>query len=258
MRWKWLALAVIAIVGGYLAWTGGWWGKKQDLTREMKAEEIITAAREKAADLKSYRLRAKIGLGEQVKVSLTDRVQQEGSDTQLVDLEWSSPQGNGFTSIYLRDKDIYILHPLRNKWFTPDEMPEARPVASIFMKQLEIANPMTAIGKADLRQKSVTALPDEEIDGRMTKVIEVAAPGADDEFKKLLPPQFIGAKAAEVKQTYWIGKEDLLIYKYSFRAKLTVLGIEGPTMEIATKVSDHNKTEFQVPNKLRPRLEQKS
>lgn len=258
MRWKWLALAVLAAVGGYLLWAGGWLDKKQDLTREMKAEEIIVAAREKAVALKSYRLRAKIGLGEQIKVNLTDRVRQEQLKTQLVDLEWTSPQGSGFTSIFLRDKDIYILHPLQNKWYTPDEMPEVRPVAAMFQKQLEVADPMTAIKNTDLKQKSLAALPDEEVEGRLTKVIEVSKPGADDEFSRLLPPQLIGAKPVEVRQTYWIGKDDLLIHQYRFRAKLTVLGIAGPTLEITTKVSDHNKTDFEIPNKLRPKLEQKS
>lgn len=258
MRWKWLALALIGVVGGYLVWAGGWLGKQQDLTREMKAEEIITAARNKAGGLKSYRLRAKISLGEQIKISLTDRVKQEPGRTQLVDMEWSSPQGSGLTSIFMRKQDIYILHPLENKWFVPEERPEVKQVASMFVKQLEIADPVTAVGNTDLSRKAVSALPDEEVDGRLTKVIEISQPGAADELTKLLPPQLIGAKPVEVKQVYWIGKEDLQIYMYSFKAKLSVLGISGPTLEITSKVTDHNNTDFQIPNKLRPRLEQKS
>lgn len=258
MRWKWLGLALIAVAGGYLVWSGGGLGKKQDLTREMKAEEILAAAREKAGGLKSYRLRAKIGMGEQIKINLTNRVKRNEGITQLVDLEWSSPQGSGLTSIFMRDRDIYILHPLENKWFIPEERPEVKPIASMFVKQLDIADPVTAVKQTDLRQKAVTVLPDEEVDGQVTKVIEISKPGAAEEFTRILPPQLIGAKPVEVKQTYWIGKEDLLIYKYSFRAKLSVLGIAGPTLEITTKVTDHNKTDFQIPNKLRPRLEQKS
>lgn len=260
LRWKWLAAALVVAlavaVSGYFVWSGGWMGKKQDLTRNMKAEEVLTAARDKAGTQKSYRFNSKISLGEQIKVNLINRVKQEQSVQQLADLDWNSPQGNGITTIYLRDKEIYILHPIKGKWFKPEEMPEVRSIASVFQRQMEVADPLTALRNTNLQQKTLNQLPEEEIAGQAVKVIEVTAPGAAEDLKNLLPPTLIGAKPVEVKQTYWIGKNDLLIHQYKFRAKIKLLGFAGPALDITSKVSDFNKTEFQLPKALLSRLGQ--
>jgi len=123
--------------------------------------------------------------------------------------------------------------------------------------QLALLNPYETLEKMNMDKVNAKAAGIEEVEGVKTTVIEVRpGPGAAQWFKKVLPPQLVGANVADVKQIFWIGNHDLRVHKYLLTAQVKILGLEVLAFNTRTTVSEFDKTEIKIPDKLKRKIEE--
>lgn len=248
-KFRLLVLPLILIAGALLYFLVPWEAGRQSVDFN-DASETVRQARREAGRVKNYKYSTDIQAGEQIKISVLNRVEVAGEKRQMVDFSWNIPQMSGMAAMYTDGKVLYLYHPLKNKWLLPSEEPTISPFVDYFWKQLDLVDPVANILKVEHSSKvSVySGAVQKESD---TVAIQVIPQGAAlGEIKKALPPQLAGADLKDVKQFFWISKQDLLVKRYEVQAKVSFFGLKTMDFRTVSKVSNYNETEIKIPKPL--------
>jgi len=221
------------------------------------AAEIVKSAQAKTGQAKNYKYSSDIKAGDQIKVSVSDRVEVSEAKRQMMDFSWNIPKMSGMASMYIEGEQLYLYHPLKNKWLLPSEEPTVGPFIDYFWNQLALIDPVENILKLDPEGSNISIFSEAEPKVADSVAVQVIPRGAAlAEFKKALPPQFAGADLKDVKQFFWISRQDLLVTRYEVQAKVSFFGIKAMDFMTSSKASNYNETEIKLPQPLVDKMKQ--
>lgn len=246
-KW-WLILGVIILaVAVYAVYPST--SRKQNVDFQ-NVQDIVTSTQKNAQEIKNYKLSIDINAGSIVKVNMTDLVDRQEAKRQYVDMNWDAPQNSGQTTMYSDGKQVLVLNPANKKWVLPSEEPAAAPYLDFFWGQLGMTDPVDVFSNLQADTKNTAV-----IDKGDSVILEVTPEPADlSDIAKHLPPQFSSAELKDMKQTFTISKQDLLITKYQVTAKIALFGITAMKFNTVTTPSDYNKTVIKLPAALTEKL----
>lgn len=258
MKKRLIYLAVILLLGvGLVLYFWQPWQARQENVDFDNAGEILKACQAKTAQLSSYRYQTNIKVGKQISVAITDKVEQKPAKRQMIDFSWDVPQMSGTATMYTEGQKIYVFHPLKDKWILPDEDPTISPFMDFFWRQLGLVNPVENVLKIDAQKGNFSIYPEGSDEGSDSVAIQVTPqPGALSEINKSLPPQFKGAALADVRQIFWISKQDLLVTRYEVRAKVAVFGFNTMDFRTVSEPAEYDKTQIKLPKPLVDKMKQ--
>lgn len=249
-----ILLAAALIVGAVLWWFSPFSNKQQSLEFG-NVGDLARASQEKVGGIENYKYKTTIEAGNQIKVSLTNKVDRKEPKRQMIDFSWNAPGTSGMAAMYANGDSIYLYNPLKDKWELPSEEPTAKPFLDFFWRQVSLVDPVENLIKTDLRGKNVTELKNESEQIPDTSVIQVIPDeAAMSELTKALPPQFAGAELKDLKQVFWISKKDLLVSRYEVRAKVAFFGLKTMNFKTVSIPSDYGSTEIKVPERLNDKI----
>jgi len=256
MRRFWLpAITGIAIIGvGLMMWNS--WNFREESVVPDSAAEVIESAQEAVKEVKNYKYTTEVIIGEQIRVSALNRVIRT-EKRQMVDFSWNIPNMSGSTSMYIDNRMIHVLHPLRDKWVRPEEDPAIKPFMDTLEKQLRLIDPVENLLQAEAGDRNVTIQDKragEQEDFIIIKVIP--GPGEMAEITKSLPPQLVGATLKDISQLYWISAKDRLPIRYEVNAVVSFFGLKNMDFKVVSEPSDYNRTEIEMPKELIYQIEQ--
>lgn len=249
-------LALVIVIGGVMYIWSPWKGRQMKVDLR-NAGEIIKSAQIQTRKAANYKYKTDITIGEEIKIEVLNRVVKADQKQQLADFAWDIPKMSGATSMYTKGEELFIYHPLQDKWLQPGEEPTLKPFIEFFGKQLELVDPVTSLLKIDPARKNLAVLSGEEIPDSSMVGVQVI-PGADAvaEMTKALPPQVSRGRLTAIKQVFWIARKDLLVSRYELRASVSIFGLKTMDFKVEAKVLDYNNTKINLPKKLTDKLNQ--
>ncbi|MDT3698189.1 MAG: hypothetical protein RO469_02075 [Thermincola sp.] len=246
-------LLIIMAVGLYL-WEP-WPGQQSvDLNN---TGEIVKASQRASEVIKSYRYKTDLSAGSQISVTVNNRIIRAKEMRQMADFTWEIPKASGSASMYTEGQKVYVLHPLKNKWIKPDEDPTISPFMDFFWRQLSLIDPVENIAKLDPLGKNITPYLQGTGEGSDAVAIQVTPDAkALSEINKSIPPQFAAGELTDVKQFFWVSKENFLVTKYEVTASVAFFGIKTMKFRIVSIPADYDKTTISIPEPLQGKMNQ--
>lgn len=234
------------------------WQTEQQSVDLNNAGEIVKACQRASGVLKNFRYKTDISVGKQISVTVNNRVIREQPKRQMVDFSWEIPKMSGATTMYTEGQKVYILHPLKGKWFLPNEEPTIGPYMDFFWGQLRLVDPVENILKLDPMGKNISPYLEGTDEGSDAVAIQVIPDAkALSEINKSLPPQFAAGELTDAKQYFWISKKDFLVTRYEVRASVAFFGIKTMNFLTVSTPADYDKTRFTLPKSLQDKMKQK-
>ncbi|PKM81282.1 MAG: hypothetical protein CVU89_09705 [Firmicutes bacterium HGW-Firmicutes-14] len=269
-----LFLLLPVLIIGILFYFWNPWQVRPEKTNFQNAAETIKAAREAASGVKNYKYRTNVSIGDQVKYGTLTRVVRKDRE-QMVDIDWDIPKMSGSASIYAKGEELYVFHPLKNKWTLPEEDRTLKPFIDFFWKQLKLVDPVENIIRTEPSGKNISFYEpanepndepaNESSEGggsagkKNTRAIRVIPDEeALSEIRKSLPPQFIGAELKDISQIFWFSAEDLMVTRYEVRAAVSFFGVKSMDFLVVSEPFDFNKTKIELPKGLVDKMNQGS
>jgi len=248
-----LLILTIIIVAGTVLYLWSPWKVRQETVDFGNAGEVVKQARTKTQKIENYKYESDILVGEQIKVGVLTRVITGENRRQMVDFSWTIPKMSGMVSMYTEGKEIYIFHPLKNKWLLPREEPTLSPFLDFFWRQLSLIDPVDNLLDLDPNATNMSIKQDDK--NRETVVIEVIPrPGALPKITDALPPQFSGAELKNIKQLFWISRKDLTVTRYEVEAKAVFFAVKTMDFKVISKPMNYNNTTIKIPNALQDKM----
>lgn len=255
-RWLLPALALI-LTAGLVVYLWSPWKTRQESFDIRNVSELVTATRQKTEAVKNYKYKTNISVGEQIKVSVLNRILLGNPKSQLVDFTWSIPQSSGIASMYTAGSRIFIFNPVKDRWVLPEEEPTGKPFMDFFWRQLKLIDPVENLLSLDPGKGNITIYNDGGDEGKDTISIEVTPTASDlAEMTKVLPPQLAGAELADIKQHFWISKKDLLVTRYEVKARVAFFGLKTMEFKTVTETLDYNNTKIELSKALLDKMKQ--
>lgn len=249
-----LLIAAILVIGVVIWWLSPLGNKQQSLDYG-NVGDLAKSSQEKMRGIKNYKYKTTIEAGNQIKVSITNRVDREEPKRQMIDFSWNAPGTSGMAAMYAKGDSIYLYNPLKDKWELPSEEPSAKPLLDFFWRQLSMVDPVENLIKTGLKGKNISELKNEAEKIPDTAVVQVIPDeAAMSELTKALPPQFTGAELKDIKQVFWISKKDLLVSRYEVRAKVAFFGLKTMDFKTVSIPSDYDSTEIKLPERLTDKI----
>lgn len=249
-----LLIAAFVLIGAVLWWLLPLDNKQQSLEFNNVAD-LAQASQEKVSGIKNYKYKTTIEAGNQIKVSITNKVDKKEPKRQMIDFSWNAPGTSGMAAIYAKGESLYLYNPLKDKWELPSEEPTAKPLLDFFWRQVSMVDPVENLIKTDLKGKNISELKDESEKMPDTVIIQVIPDeAAMSELTKALPPQFSGAELKDIRQVFWISKNDLLVSRYEVRAKVAFFGLKTMDFKTVSIPSDYDSTEIKLPERLTDKI----
>ena len=246
-----LILLPLILIAGVLLYFFVPWKSGQQSVDFNNTVEIVKAAQVKTGQAENYKYSTDIKAGDQIKVSVLDRVEVSETKRQMVDFSWNIPKMSGMAAMYIEGKQLYLYHPLKNKWLLPSEEPTVGPFIDYFWKQLALIDPIENLQKLDPGGSNISIYSEAEPKEADSIALQVIPSGAAlAEITKALPPQFAGAELKDVKQYFWISRQDLLVKRYEVGAKVSFFGIKTMNFMTSSKPSGYNETVIKLPKPL--------
>ncbi len=253
-RWVMYALA-LALVLTLWIWSP-WQNGKQSLEFD-NAVDVIAASQEKMDDVKNYKYKTEITVGNQIKVDIDNKVVRDEPNRQLMDFSWSAPNMTGTAAMYAQGETIILYNPLKDSWQVPSEEPTLKPFLGFFWRQVNLVDPVENLLKANVKAKDISVVKNETEQTADTVTVQIIPnENAVSELTKALPPQLIGAELKDLKQLFWISKNNFLVSRYEVRATVSFFGIKTMDFKSVSVPLDYNKTEIVMPKQLTDRLKQ--
>ena len=252
---KWLSiLGLLVIICAVLFIWNPWKGRRLEVDFR-NAGGIVKSAQTQAQKSTSYKFVSKITIGDQIKIEILDRVIRGEQTQQLADIAWDIPKMSGTTAIYEKGKQLFIYHPLKDKWLKPDEDPTLKPFTEFFGGQLELVDPVAGLLKIDPAGKNLAVRLDKENqDSDMLQIQVIPEADAAAGINRALPPQVSRGRITSVKQCFWISRQDLLVSRYEMQATVSIFGLKTMDFKLESKAQDYNTTKINVPKQLQDKL----
>lgn len=249
-----LLIAAFLVIGLVMWWISPFSNKQQSLEFS-NVRDLAQASQEKVSNVKNYKYKTTIEVGNQIKVSITNKVDRTEPIRQMIDFSWNAPGTSGMAAMYAKGDSLYLYNPLKDKWELPSEEPTAKPLLDFFWRQVSLVDPVENLIKTDLKAKNISEIKNESEKIPETAVIQVIPDeAAMSELTKALPPQFGGAELKDLKQVYWISKTDLLVSRYEVRAKVAFFGLKTMDFKTVSVPSDYDTTELKLPERLTDKI----
>ncbi len=256
MKLRLLSILLFLIIFAALYFSSPWREKQAPVNFE-SAGEIIRAAQAKTKQVSNYRYKTDILIGEEIRVTIQNRVIRKENRSQLVDFSWEIPKTSGMTSMYAEGEKLFIFHPLRDKWLLPSEEPTGKPFLDFFWKQLSLVDPVENLLKTDPNGTNITIYSaGNEQDHDSIAVQVIPRPKAQAEITKALPPQLSGAELTDLKQLFWISRRDLLVTRYEVTARVGFFGFKTMDFKAVSEAMDYNKTGITLPKALLDKMKE--
>lgn len=253
-RWTLLALVLAASAA---LWLWSPWKSGQQSVEFDNVNDLVTAAKKKTGDIKNYRYKTDIAVGNQIEVSINNKVERDDPNRQMMDFSWSAPNMNGTASLYAEGDTVILYNPLKREWELPAEEPAVKPFLEFFWRQVNLVDPVENLLAVDINAKNMSIIKNEKEQVKDTVTVQVVpSESAMSEISKALPPQLIGAELTDLKQLFWISKKDQLVSRYEVRAKVSFFGVKSMDFKTVSILSDYNNIEIKMPQQLVDKLNQ--
>ena len=252
---KILFLVLVLIAGITLVLWEPWQMSRGPVEKENPAE-VMAEARDRAEDINNYRYETEITVSNVVSVSLQNLVDRE-QEHQMVDFTWKIPKMSGTTKMFIKDKQVYILSPVKKQWVKPEQDPTVGPFVDFFYRQLDLVDPVENLMKAGTNNNNMSLVRPEEQDtgsenkaagkGNLIGIEVIPEAGSLTEITDAMPPQLKGAELENVRQIFWISPESFLPARYEVHARVSFFGLTSMEFKAVTVTSNYNKTEVTAP-----------
>lgn len=250
-----LLLIPLVLLLGIILYFWEPWQARQESIDFGSAGEVLKAAQSKMGKVENYKYKTNVLAGDSIKVNITNRVIVGNPRQQMADFSWDIPKMSGFASMYTEGESLHIYHPLKNKWLLPSEEPTVRPFIDFFWRQLALIDPVENILKIDPNGRNVSVINEPVQDTPDAVVVQVIPEGgALSEISKSLPPQFAGAELKDVRQLFWISKQDMSVSRYEVRAKVSFFGLKTMDFKTISRIQDYNNTKITLPKSLQEKM----
>lgn len=251
-----LVIPVLLIIGIGLYFWQPWQTKQQSVDLNNTAE-IVEACQRASGEIKNYSYKTDLSVGNQINVSVNNRIIRQETKEQMADFSWNIPKMSGAASMYAEGQKVYILHPLKDKWVLPDEDPTISPYMDFFWSQLSLVDPVENILNLDPRGKNISGYLKGSDEGSDSIALQVTPDArALSEINESLPPQFAAGELTDVKQYFWISKKDFLVTRYEIKASVAFFGIKTMNFTMVSIPADYDKTTISLPKPLQDKMKQ--
>lgn len=218
---------------------------KKDLTKGKNPQQITEAVISKSRQIKNYSFISYIHAMKES--SVTGKISAVMPSAEAYDF-YSGDNAQSTFSIYMRGSNVYVRSN-QSQWQPLQGDIMEKGTLQIYLDQITSINPATVLPGIYKNRLSLKRIADDKIDNHSTAVLEIETDGAK------IPTPGMGTinsagKAKKMKVTIWVGKTDLLVYRYYVEGKLSDANHNFP-MTVTTNMSDYNLTKVLPPEELK-------
>lgn len=217
----------------------------KDLTIGKNPQQITQAVISKSGQIKNYRFESYIHTAKDS--SVIGKISSVMPSVEAYDF-YSGDNAQSTFSIYMRGSTVYVKSN-QSDWQPLQGDIMERGTMEIYLDQITSVNPAAVLPDIYKNRLSLKRLADAKVNGHSTAVLELETDGSK------VPVPGVGTmsssgKTKKLKVTLWVGKTDLLVYRYYVEGKLADTNHNFP-ITVTTNMSGYNRTRVLAPEELK-------
>lgn len=218
---------------------------KKDLTIGKNPQQITEAVISKSRQITNYSFESYIDAVKDS--SATGKVSLVMPSVETYDFYSGDSVQSNF-SIYMRGSTVYVKSS-QSQWQPLEGDILERGTMKIYLNQITSINPASVLPDIYKNRFSLKRLDDDKVNGHSTVVLEMETDGSKI---STLGGDIINStgKSNKLTVTLWVGKTDLLVYRYYVKGKMSDNNHNFP-MAITTNMSGYNRTRVLLPEELK-------
>jgi len=232
-------------------------GDRKDLSEGLGAAELLVQSAARANETKSVNFDGILEVNGEGVASYQGRtVTGEGFEQYLTIRLQGRGDGPFELSLYLKEQDVYLKDPNTGSWVSAKGNPMMAQVLVSLARQRPY-DPAQAMEGIKNSIKEAQFLEDNTLGKIPVKVISVVPDmeKALDNFPGLLPPQTTPDLYKDLGYEVWVGKHDLLPYRYVLYMTLDIQEMGEVDLVTRMDFTGYNQVTIELPSELQELIE---